>query len=96
MSGEREDAGAENAVYAYRPSLLGAPWEFKLVGNGIDWSTGSKAGHIPFRTVRRLRLSYRPASMQSHRFTVWMTGGLKLVRSGTVSTTIGGAPSGHC
>ena len=68
MSDERADAGAGNAVYAYRPSLLGAPWEFKLVGDGIDWSTGSKAGHIPFRTVRRLRLSYRPASMQSHRF----------------------------
>jgi hypothetical protein len=68
MSGERAGEVAESAAYAYRPSLLGAAWEFKLAGNGIDWTAGRKAGHIPFRTIRRLRMSYRPASMQSHRF----------------------------
>ena len=79
MSGERAGA-AESTAYAYRPSLLGAAWEFKLVGDGIDWSAGRKAGHIPFRTVRRLRMSYRPASMQSHRFMteLWADGAPKL------------------
>jgi hypothetical protein len=68
MSGERANEAAEGAAYTYRPSVLGAAWEFKLGGEGIDWAAGRKAGHIPFRNVRRLRMSYRPASMQSHRF----------------------------
>jgi len=80
MSGERTGGAAQTAAYAYRPSLLGAAWEFKLAGDGIDWSAGRKAGHIPFRTVRRLRMSYRPASMQSYRFMteLWADGAPKL------------------
>src|SRR5664280_298683 len=79
MSIDRASAG-EPVAYAYRPSLLGAAWEFKLTGEGIDWATGRKAGHIPFRAVRRLRMSYRPASMQSHRFMteLWAEGAPKL------------------
>lgn len=79
MSIDRASAG-EPVAYAYRPSLLGAAWEFKLTGDGIDWATGHKAGHIPYRTVRRLRMSYRPASMQSHRFMteLWAEGAPKL------------------
>jgi len=79
MSIDRASAG-EPFAYAYRPSLLGAAWEFKLTGYGIDWAAGRKAGHIPFRNLRRLRLSYRPASMQSHRFMteLWAEGAPKL------------------
>jgi hypothetical protein len=70
----------EPVAYAYRPSLLGAAREFKLAGDGIDWAAGRRGGHIPFRTVRRLRLSYRPTSMQSHRFMteLWADGAPKL------------------
>jgi hypothetical protein len=59
---------------------FGAAREFKLAGDGIDWAAGRRGGHIPFRTVRRLRLSYRPASMQSHRFMteLWADGAPKL------------------
>jgi len=80
MSIDHASAGEGAVVYAYRPSLLGAAWEFKLTGDGIDWATGRKAGHIPFRAVRRLRMSYRPASMQSHRFMteLWAEGAPKL------------------
>lgn len=55
-------------TYVYRPSLLGAPWEFSLAGDGLHWASGRKSGRMPLRSIRRLRLSYRPASMQSHRF----------------------------
>jgi hypothetical protein len=67
-------------AYAYRPSLLGAAWEFRLAGDGIDWAAGRKGGHIPFRAVRRLRMSFRPANMQSHRFMTepWADGAPKL------------------
>jgi hypothetical protein len=79
MSIDHASAG-EPVAYDYRPSLLGAAWQFKLTGDGIDWATGRKAGHIPFRAVRRLRMSYRPASMQSHRFMteLWAEGAPKL------------------
>ncbi len=76
-----EPAGAgEGVTYTFRPSLLGAPWEFKLVGDGIDWANGGKSGRVPFRTLRRVRLSFRPASMQTHRFAaeLWADGAPKL------------------
>jgi hypothetical protein len=81
MNGDRARAADESTIaYAYRPSLLGAPWEFTLVGDGIDWVAGSRSGRIPFRNVRRLRMSYKPASMQSYRFVteVWAEGAPKL------------------
>src|ERR1017187_3678628 len=80
MSIDRASAGEGAVAYAYRPSLLGAAWQFKLTGDGIDWATGRKGGHIPFRAVRRLRMSYRPASMQAHRFMteLWADGAPKL------------------
>jgi len=79
MNGDATGAG-DPFAYAYRPSLLGAAWEFRLAGDGIDWAAGRKGGHISFRTVRRLRMSYRPVSMQSHRFMteLWVDGAPKL------------------
>lgn len=71
---------AETTAYSYRPSLSGSPCEFKLAGDGLDWTTGRKSGHVRFRDVRRLRLSYRPTSMQSYRFMteLWADGAPKL------------------
>jgi hypothetical protein len=67
-------------TYSYRLSLLGAPWEFRLADNGIDWVAGAKSGRVPFRDIQRLRMSYRPMSMQSHRFVteLWAAGAPKL------------------
>jgi hypothetical protein len=80
MSVEAASAAAEDPAYSYRPSLLGAAWEFRLVGDGIDWSAGRKSGHLRYRDIRRVRLSYRPTSMQSHRFMteLWAEGAPKL------------------
>lgn len=79
MNIEPPGAG-EGVAYTYRPSLLGSPWEFRLDGDGIDWANGRKTGHVPFRTLRRVRLSFRPASMQAQRFAaeLWADGGPKL------------------
>ena len=78
-----DPAGApENGdlTYSYRPSLLGAPWTFTLTGDGMDWSAGSRSGRVRYRDVRRLRLSFKPASMQTHRFLteIWAEGAPKL------------------
>src|SRR5665647_3730543 len=67
MNAELRPAGGD-LTYTYRPSLLGAPWEFKLTGHGIEWSAGRQSGRVAFAKVRRMRMSYRPANMQSYRF----------------------------
>jgi hypothetical protein len=58
----------QDFTYSYRPSLLGAAWSFRLTQNGIAWEAGRKSGVIAYRTIRRVRLSFKPVSMQSHRF----------------------------
>jgi hypothetical protein len=60
--------GSPEPAYAYRPSLLGAGWTFRLTAGGIAWEAAAKSGHVPYRAVRRVRMTYKPASMQSHRF----------------------------
>ena len=59
---------------------MGAMREFKLSEDGIDWAVGAVSGHVPYRNIRRLRMSYRPNSMQSHRFLteLWGEGGPRL------------------
>ncbi len=71
---------AEDTSYSYRPSLLGAAWSFRLTGAGIAWEAGRKSGQIPYRTINRIRMSYKPVSMQSQRFLteVWAEGAPKL------------------
>ncbi len=67
MSAELE-ATVDGLSYSYRPSLMGAPWEFRLAGDAIEWNVGRQSGRIAYEKVRRVRMSYRPASMQQHRF----------------------------
>jgi hypothetical protein len=77
-----DPAGAADGdlTYSYRPSLLGAPWTFTLTGGGMVWSAGSRSGRLRYRDVRRLRLSFKPVSMQTHRFLteIWAEGAPKL------------------
>ncbi|MBI4367589.1 MAG: hypothetical protein HY543_12305 [Deltaproteobacteria bacterium] len=74
------DTAAHTQAYSYKPSLLGAAWEFKLVADRLEWSTGRQSGRVALRDVRRVRMSYRPANMQRHRFVteVWADGAPKL------------------
>ena len=74
------DAAGNVVTYAYRPSVMGAVREFKLSDDGIDWVAGVRSGHIPYRNIRFLRMSYRPTSIQSQRFVteLWAEGAPKL------------------
>lgn len=74
------DSGPREIAYAYRPSLLGAPWQFSLTANGMDWSASGRSGHIPFRDFQKLRMSYKPASMQTNRYLteIWAAGAPRL------------------
>ncbi len=58
----------QDPSYAFKPSLLGAAFEFWLRPQAIEWRAGRHAGRIAYRDILRLRLSYRPVTMQSYRF----------------------------
>ena len=80
-AGNGEAPGAEpDPTYTYRPSLLGAPFSFRLTGEGLVYQAGRRAGVVPFRDIRRIRLSFMPASMQSRRNVteIWADGAPKL------------------
>jgi hypothetical protein len=71
MSDERNDhapMGAEQTAYAYKPSLLGAPWEFRLASGALEWQVGRRSGCLAYADITEVRLSFRPASLQSARF----------------------------
>ena len=57
-----------NLSYSFKASSFGAPWEFTLKPDGLEWSNGMRTGLLQYSDVRRVRLSFRPVTMQSHRF----------------------------
>src|SRR4051794_21465618 len=63
-----DQAGAPGARYAYKASLIGSAHEFELTDAGLQWQAGGKSGLWRYAEIAALRLSYRPASMQSRRF----------------------------
>jgi hypothetical protein len=80
-----ESAVAATPAYAYKASLMGAPWEFRLEPDRLVWVVGRRQGEIFYRDIRRVRLSFRPATMQSYRFIaeIWAPGAPKLTIAST-------------
>jgi hypothetical protein len=66
--------------YTFKPSLFGAAWHFRLVPEAIEWQTGGQCGRIAYSDIHRVRLSYRPTTMEMHRFRteVWARDGSKI------------------
>jgi hypothetical protein len=62
--------------YVFKPSLMGAPMEFRLTQDALEWRKGSAAGRVGYDRIRRIRLSFRPMTMQNYRFLteVWSDG----------------------
>jgi hypothetical protein len=80
MAAAPESATAPHASYAYKATPLGAIWHFHLGSDAIEWEAGPRRGQLRYADIRRLRLSFRPVSMQSHRFLaeIWPARGPKL------------------
>jgi hypothetical protein len=74
------DAAAGES-YSYKPSLMGAAFEARLEPDALAWQAGGRSGRIPYGEIRRLRLSFRPVTMQSQRFLteIWSTQNPKIV-----------------
>ena len=62
------DRSGVDEAYAYKPSLRGAAWHYTLGPEALGWSRGRYAGEVRYRDITRLRLSYRPMTMQMARF----------------------------
>jgi hypothetical protein len=66
--------------YGYKPSLMGGAWILRLGPDALHWSMGPTAGAVPYTSIRRIRLSFRPVTMQSYRFLaeIWADKGPKI------------------
>ena len=67
--------GADEAVhdaastsYAYKASLIGAAYRFELTDAGLTWHLAGRSGTWAYAEIVAIRLSFRPVSMQAHRF----------------------------
>ncbi|MFZ5689910.1 MAG: hypothetical protein ACOY5F_01510 [Pseudomonadota bacterium] len=60
--------GSADIEYAYKPSLMGGAWILRLGPDALHWSIGAMSGVVPYASIRRIRLSFRPVTMQSYRF----------------------------
>jgi hypothetical protein len=67
-------------LYAYKPSFTGAPWQFRLSPDALEWRVGLRGDRVAYGRIRRLRLSFRPAAMQGRRYVaeIWPPSGPKL------------------
>lgn len=68
-------------AYAYKPSLMGAAWEFRLAPDAIEWHIGRYQGRTAYTRIARVRLSFRPVTMQTRRFVteIWPVDGPRLL-----------------
>jgi hypothetical protein len=66
--------------YAYKASLMGGAWILRLGPEALHWSIGTMSGAVPYASIRRIRLSFRPVTMQSYRFLaeIWADKGPKI------------------
>jgi hypothetical protein len=62
------EAAAPATRYAYKASLIGAAHQFELMREGLLFRVAGRSGVWPYAEITAIRLSYRPVSMQSHRF----------------------------
>lgn len=83
--GRNAEAAPKGVSYTYRPSLMGAPWEFEVGPDTLNWQVGRRAGHVRYEDIKRIRMAYRPVTMVSHRFLteIWSDGAPKLPISST-------------
>jgi hypothetical protein len=75
-----EDEAERYPRYTYKPSLMGSPWTFQLAPDALVWSFGPTSGRALYGGIRRIRLGFRPVTMQSYRFLaeIWPERGPKI------------------
>ncbi|MGN6460971.1 MAG: hypothetical protein ACTHLY_07160 [Pseudolabrys sp.] len=77
--------------YAYKPSLMAPVFSFALTPTALIWNRGRHSGEIRYDQITRLRLSFRPATMQRGRYQleIWSPVAPRMpVVSGTVRSLV--------
>jgi hypothetical protein len=74
------EPSVEPITYAYRPTAMSSPRAFRLTDTGIEWEAGRSSGSARYEAIKRVRMLFRPANMQSQRFVteIWPRNGAKL------------------
>ena len=54
--------------YAYKASLIGSAHQFELTDRGLSWKISGRSGVWAYRDITGVSMSFRPTSMQAHRF----------------------------
>ena len=54
--------------YAYKASLIGSAHQFELTERGLSWKISGRSGVWAYRDITGVSMSFRPSSMQAHRF----------------------------
>jgi len=60
--------GGSVTGYAYKASLIGSAHRFELTEDGLSWHIAGRSGLWRYDEISAIRLSFRPVSMQQHRF----------------------------
>ena len=68
MTIDLPDDAASNVRYAYKASLIGSAHLFELTDAGLSWKVSGRSGVWAYRDIADVSLSFRPTSMQAHRF----------------------------
>ncbi|TKW77737.1 MAG: hypothetical protein DI543_14125 [Bradyrhizobium icense] len=74
------DSDGSGRRYAFKASLIGSAHEFELTNRGLSWKISGRSDVWAYRDIAAIRLSYRPSSMQAHRFRadIWNKNGGRL------------------
>jgi hypothetical protein len=80
MASDIADEPSGDPTYAFKASLIGSLCQFTLKPDALEWQIGRRSGRIRYDAVSAVRLSYRPVTMQSHRFIaeIWSPGNPKI------------------
>ena len=72
-------------TYSFKASLMGAPTNFALRQEGLQWERGPYSGFVRYDQIRSIRLSFRPSTMQMQRYIaeIWSSNAPKLDRKST-------------
>ncbi|WP_409192839.1 hypothetical protein [Bradyrhizobium sp. RDM4] len=65
---DSEAEAAPATSYAYKASLIGSAHRFELTDEGLSWHIAGRSGVWRYDEISAIRLSFRPVSMQQHRF----------------------------
>jgi len=80
MTSDIADEPPGDPTYAFKASLVGSLCQFTLKPDALEWQVGHGSGRTRYDAVSAVRLSYRPVTMQSHRFIteIWSPGNPKI------------------